>query len=198
MNKYKYKLLIKENEEETGSGLRRERELTLTTKGEYNADKILNVLSDPKYFEKTFVKKSGDKKEVELQIFGYPNIPANKKKNAELIAAQGDKPFYQEVEEKTGKKFTALQSNGLPAKTKSNNEIVDSYIQGSDKLDISPKKINDSTIKFPLKNESDIKKVLSNAGLTNKDYSLEKTEKLDESKIRNIIKENIKKLFNNK
>jgi hypothetical protein len=197
--KYKYKLVIKENEETGGPGsLTRKNELTLTTKGEYKADDILKMLKDPKNFGKTFVKKSGDKKELEIKVFGLPNIPANKKKNAELMASQGEKPFYKEVEEKTGKTFAAIQSNGFPARTKPNGEIIDSYLTSSDELVLSPNKVDDNTIKFPLKDELDIKKVLGNAGLTAKDYTLKKTEKLDESKLRNTIKEHINKLFNKK
>jgi hypothetical protein len=197
--KYKYKLTIKENEETGGPGsLTRKNELTLTVKGDYKADDILKMLKDPKNFGKTFVKKSGDKKELETKVFGLPNIPANKKKNAELMASQGERPFYKEVEEKTGKTFAAIQSNGFPARTKSNGEIIDSYLTSSDELVLSPNKIDDNTIKFPLKDELDIKKVLGNAGLTAKDYTLKKTEKLDESQLRKVIKEQINKLFKKK
>ena len=200
--KYKYKLVIKENEETGGPGsLTRKNELTLTTKGEYKADDILKMLKDPKNFGKTFVKKSGDKKELEIKVYGYRAISANKKENAKLMASQtaeyGD-PFYKEVEKKTGKTFAAIQSNGFPARTSSNGEIINSYLTSSDELVLSPNKIDDNTIKFPLKDESDIKKVLGNAGLTAKDYTLKKTEKLDESKLRNTIKEHINKLFNKK
>jgi hypothetical protein len=114
------------------------------------------------------------------------------------MVSQGEKPFYKEVEEKTGKTFAAIQSNGFPARTKSNGEIIDLYLTSSDELVLSPNKIDDNTIKFPLKDELDIKKVLGNVGLTAKDYILKKTEKLDESKLRNTIKEHINKLFNKK
>ena len=197
--KYKYKLVIKENEETGGPGsLTRKNELTLTTKGEYKADDILKMLKDPKNFGKTFVKKSGDKKELETKVFGLPNISANKIKNVKLMASQGERPFYKEVEEKTGKTFAAIQSNGFPTRTKSNLDIIDSYLKSSDELVLSPNKIDDNIIKFPLKDESDIKKVLGNAGLTAKDYTLKKTEKLDESQLRDIIKEQINKLFKKK
>jgi hypothetical protein len=156
------------------------------------------MLKDPKNFGKTFVKKSGDKKELETKVFGLPNISANKIKNVKLMASQGERPFYKEVEEKTGKTFAAIQSNGFPTRTKSNLDIIDSYLKSSDELVLSPNKIDDNIIKFPLKDESDIKKVLGNAGLTAKDYTLKKTEKLDESQLRDIIKEQINKLFKKK
>lgn len=194
MSKYKYRL-VEQEEEETGGigGLTKKSELTLTTKGDYKADDILKMLKDPKNFGKTFVKKSSDKKELETKIFGFPNIPANKKKNAELLASQGEKPFYKEVEEKTGKTFSPIQPNGLPARTKLNIEIIDIYSKTSDELVLSPKKINDTTIKFPLSDAINIKKVLDNVGLTTKDYTLNKTEKLDESQLRNTIKKIIYK-----
>ena len=78
--KYKYKLVIKENEETGGPGsLTRKNKLTLTTKGEYKADDIIKMLKDPKNFGKTFVKKSSDKKELEDKVYGFKAINANKK-----------------------------------------------------------------------------------------------------------------------
>lgn len=214
MTKFKYKLKEQESssEDETGVGnVREKKDLVLIAKGEYSINDIIDILNDPKNYSKVFTKKSSELENIELDIYGYKNIPANNKKNRALLDAQKEKygePFYKQLEKETGDKFTGIQSSGFPPKSKSNDEIVKKYASSTidkplTKLDLKWEKLEDrEAIKFFTDNisitTSKLESILSNAGLTSgKDYSLGK-KLVDENKLRNIVKEliNENSLFN--
>jgi len=205
MSKYKYKLKEQEitSGDESGIGnVREKKDLVLIAKGDYSIDSIIDILNDSKNYNKVFTKKSSELENIELDIYGYKNIPANSKKNKALLDSQKEKfgePFYRKIETETGSKFSGIQSSGFPPKSKSNDEIVKKYASNStekpiNKLDLKYEKIEDrEAIKFFTDNisitTSKIESILTNAGLkSGKDYSLGK-KLIDESELRTMIKE---------
>ena len=204
--KYKYKLKEQETTstgDESGVGnIREKKDLVLIAKGDYSINDIIDILNDPKNYNKVFTKKSTELETIESDIYGYRNIPANSKKNKSLLDSQKEKygePLYKKLETETGDKFVGIQSSGFPPKTKTNDEIVKKYISNSsekplNKLDLKYEKIDDrEAIKFLTDNisitSSKIESILTNAGLkSGKDYSLGK-KLIDESELRTMIKE---------
>ncbi len=189
---YKYKLIIKEEEDPVLKRNLTKNELTLTTKDPLTSDEILAILNDPKNLSGVFASKSTDFKDFETQVFGKPNIQSNILYNKEIYKNNG-KPLYSKIAKAVGRGFQKDQfsikndKEGnlvylFPNRTSHNIDLIKTYF--SDHLnktgvssDLSPDKVDDNNIKFPLNDESSLKKILNNAGLTNKDYSLTKTEK---------------------
>jgi hypothetical protein len=208
---YKYRLT--ENEEESGlKGLRSQNELVLTGKGEFDADKLLNILNDPKFLGSVFVDESVGLKELKTKVFGdKPNAPTTLKTNIKIYQENG-KNLYNEIEEKTGKKFNKKDAVIKRDKEQNIQFIFPKYIMDNVKLveeyyekekssdekskqtDIEPTKIDDFVIKFPISNRSTVEKILNNAKLVpGEDYKLSK-EMADDNSLRNTIKEIIRKI----
>jgi len=209
--KYAYKL-IKENEEESGGGeenglkgLKVKNELFLTAEGDLTADDLIKIINDPKNLEGVYTIESGGLKDLKLKVFGdRPNINATLKINAELYKNNG-KSFYTEIETTTGEKFdkkgavikkdkTGNTIFVFPQLNKYNEELVEKYFtltsdKQAKKSNLNYTQVDDSTIKFPVSDETALKKILKKAGLTNKDYTLEKKE-MNEN-----LRETIKKLI---
>jgi hypothetical protein len=210
---FKYRLI--EQEEEDGlKGLRGKNELFLTSE-KYTADELLKILNDPKNLGDTYVGRSKELDDLYKRVFGIPT--ASDKENKDLYNTEYNgfvgKDLYRDIISKVSKKFdrvppfTKKDENGETmyyffGKTKNNEEVVkDYYLETSDsakkfiKADITPKKIGDREINFPLNDDISLKKILKAAGLkSGVDYELTK-QKVEESTIRNTVREQIKKLY---
>lgn len=210
---FKYRLI--EQEEEDGlKGLRGKNELFLTSE-KYTADELLDILNDPKNLGDTYVGRSKELDDLYKRVFGMPT--ASDKENKDLYNTEYNgfvgKDLYRDIISKVSKKFdrvppfTKKDENGKEmyyffGKTKNNEEVVkDYYLKTSDstkkfiKADITPKKISDNKLNFPLSDEVSLKKILKAAGLEKGiDYELNK-EKVEENTIRTAIQEQIKKLY---
>lgn len=209
----KYRYQLTEQDEETGlKGLRSQNELVLTAKGKFDADSILNILNDPKFLGSVFVDESVGLKELKTKVFGdKPNVPTTLKTNIKIYQENG-KNLYNEIEEKTGKKFNKKDAVIKRDKEQNIQFIFPKYIMDNVKLveeyyekekssdekskqtDIEPTKIDDFTIRFPISNRSTVEKILNNAKLVSgEDYKLSK-EMADDNSLRNTIKEIIRKI----
>jgi Na+-transporting NADH:ubiquinone oxidoreductase subunit NqrC len=222
MSKFKYKLVEQDEPqgggEESGlKGIKVEQELTLTTMNDLTSEKVLAILKDPKYLkgvENVYVDKSEELLNLEKQVFG--DNPTNPKKdpvNKEIYVKNGVE-LYKKIEAATNKKFergigkfiTNVRKKGdkelftFPIKSSSNLDLVKTYLGEKSKTQIKPKVVDANTLKFPLSDKSDLEKILKNAEdakvISSKDYTLEKTDKLDENTIRQAIKEQFSKIFN--
>ena len=83
----------------------------------------------------------------------------------------------------------------FPQLNKTNEKLVEKYFniisdKQSKKSNLSYIKVDDKTLKFPVSDESALRKILKKAGLSSKDYSLEKKE------ISENLRETIKKILN--
>ncbi len=208
--KYKFKL-VKENEEEGSGeesglkGLKVKNELFLTGEEGLTADDLIKIINDPKNLEGVYPIESGGLKDLKLKVFGdRPNINATIKTNTEIYKNNG-KSFYTEIETVTGEKFdkkgaiikkdkTGSTIFVFPQLNKHNEELVGKYFnltsdKQAKKSSLNYTRVDDSTLKFPVSDESALKKILKKAGLTNKDYTLEKKE-MNEN-----LRETIKKLI---
>lgn len=214
INKFKYRLIEQEEEE---NGLKRfniENELYLTSE-KYTADELLDILNDPKNLGTTFVGRVGEYGDLYKLVFGGPAASDEENKklyNTEYNGLAG-KDLYRDIISRVGEKFdrvrpfTKKDENGKEmyyfiGKSKNNEEIVKKYYleTGGDtkkfiEVDITPKKIDANKINFPLSDEVSLKKILTAAGLKKGiDYELNK-EKVEENTIRTAIQEQIKKLY---
>lgn len=213
MNKYKYRLVEQlDTGEETpaGGSLREKNYLYISAKGGNDLDTILDLLKnpDPEFLKGVFVPYSESDKDVKLNIYGYPSIRANIKKNEQLLVSQTEKygkPFYQYVEDELGKKFTKLKPNGFPDTNKDNNALVDEYTKltktkGKIKTGLKAEKTPDGeSAKFFTDNlsmtEKTVNRILTNAGLVEDvDYVLERKKSVEEQ-TRKRVKETLNKLF---
>jgi len=218
MSRFKYRLVEQDEPqgggEESGlKGVKIEQELILTTKNDLTVDKILDILKDPKYLSGVYTSKSKELLDLETKVFGNKvTNPRQVKTNKNIYDENGIK-LYQEIEKIAGGKFergagkfiTQKDDKGkelfvFPIKSPANLDLVKKYLGEKSKTQIKPKVIDNNTLKFQLPDKSDLEKILANAEkakvISSKDYSLEKTDKLDESKVRQNVKEQIKKLFN--
>ena len=181
------------------------------------SEKVLAILKDPKYLkgvENVYVDKSEELLNLEKQVFG--DNPTNPKKdpvNKEIYVKNGVE-LYKKIEAATNKKFergigkfiTNVRKKGdkelftFPIKSSSNLDLVKTYLGEKSKTQIKPKVVDANTLKFPSSDKSDLEKILKNAEdakvISSKDYTLEKTDKLDENTIRQAIKEQFSKIFN--
>jgi len=212
--KYKFKL-VKENEEEGGGeesglkGLKVKNELFLTGEEGLTADDLIKIINDPKNLEGVYTIESGGLKDLKLKVFGdRPNINATIKTNTEIYKSNG-KSFYTEIETVTGEKFdkkgaiikkdkTGNTIFVFPQLNKHNEELVGKYFnltsdKQAKKSSLNYTRVDNSTLKFPVSDESALKKILKKAGLTNKDYNLEKKE-INEG-LRETIQKLIKKSY---
>jgi hypothetical protein len=211
--KYQYRL-IKENDEEEVSGLKglkTQSELILTTLGDYTAKDIINIIKDPKNLEKVYTKETTGFDELELKVFGdRPAANPTLKTNIEIYKENG-KALYSKIEDTVGEKFDKRGAeirkdkagNTLfvfPKKNIQNKELVEKYFnltsgEQAKKADLRPKEIDDFTLKFPLIDGPDLKKILNNAELeSGKDYKLTKQEITNEN-LYKVIKEEILKFY---
>jgi len=195
MNKFKYKLTIKENSEEE-SGLKKfqtQNELILQLLKDYNADDFIKILNNPENLKQIFSKEASGLKDLENKVFGdRPGIASTIKTNVNIYNENG-KTLYSKIEELTGEKFdkkgveTHKDKDGkmlfiFPKKTLYNKELVEKYynkISGetAKKSTLKPVKIDDFTLKFQLIDGPILKKILNNAGLeSGVDYKLTKQE----------------------
>jgi len=211
MSKYKYRLL--EQEEETGlKGFRTQNELILTTKDKWNADSILDILNDPKFLrgkETAYAEEFSSYSEFKERVFGdRPEINSTISKNINIYKENG-KNLYNEIEEKTGKKFdkkgAVIRRDKdqnvqfiFPKYTVDNIKLVEEYYKkekssGKElkQIDLKPIKVDDVTIKFPLSDRGNIEKILNNAKLiSGKDYKL--SVRPSTETIKEIIRKSIK------
>jgi len=218
MSKFKYRLVEQDEPqgggEESGlKGIKIEQELILTTKNDLTADKILAILEDPKYLGGVYTSKSKELLDFETKVFGNKvTNPKQVKTNKNIYDENGIK-LYQEIEKIAGGKFergagkfiTQKDDKGkelfvFPIKSPSNLDLVKKYLGEKSKTQIKPKVVDDNTLKFQLPDKSDLEKILANAEkakvISSKDYSLEKTDKLDESKVRQNVKKQLFKMLN--
>jgi hypothetical protein len=215
--KYKYKLV--ENEEPTTngggeeSGLRRmdiPKELKLTTHRNVTADDIISILEDPKYLSTVFIGKSENLLDLERKVFGdKPTSDKFVNTNKKIYNENGVK-LYKEIEKAVGKEFEKNfvikkdENNKIifafPVKSSSSQDLVTAYLKVKPKTDIKPKKVDDSTLTFNTSDKKDIEKILNAAkeakAISSKDYSLETIDKEDEDKLRESIKEIMRKKLN--
>tara|TARA_R110000868_G_scaffold930_1_gene7045 strand:+ start:1158 stop:1973 length:816 start_codon:yes stop_codon:yes gene_type:complete len=209
MNKYKYRLVEQEEEENGLKKLSSKNELHLKGLGEYTADKLKQTINDPKNLTgHRFNIENADLKKIKEQVFGdRPNIRSTKDKNIEIYKAYG-KSFYKEIENTIGREFdkrnlVKTPEFVFPQINAYNIKAVEDYFKSisdkqTKKSSLSAVKIDDSTLKFPVSDEENLKNILKNAKLVSgKDYTLEKIKSLDENSY-NIIKKEIKNLFENK
>jgi len=215
--KYKYRLV--ENEEPTTngggeeSGLRRmdiPKELKLTTHRNVTADDIISILEDPKYLSTVFIGKSENLLDLERKVFGdKPTSDKFVNTNKKIYNENGVK-LYKEIEKAVGKEFEKNfvikkdENNKIifafPVKSSSSQDLVTAYLKVKPKTDIKPKKVDDSTLTFNTSDKKDIEKILNAAkeakAISSKDYSLETIDKEDEDKLRESIKEIMRKKLN--
>lgn len=197
-NKYKYRLVINENQsEEDGlKNFQTQNELVLQLLGDYNSDTIIDIINDPKNLEKIFAKESSGLKELETKVFGdRPGIASTVKNNINIYNENGKK-LYNDIENISGEKFdkkgVEVYKNKegqilyiFPKKTLYNKEILEKYYnkisgENAKKSTLKPKRIDDFTLKFQLIDGPVLKKILNNAGLeSGKDYKLLKQEVTD-------------------
>lgn len=207
--KFKYKLVEQETDDAVNKRFAEKKDLILTAVGDTSIETIVNKLSNPdeKSLKGFYVPRS---KDIENDIFGLPSILANKKKNAQMMQTQIDtygKPFYMQVEDLTGMKFKGFQTSKFPVKNIDNIAILKKYIKlTSDFASNKPKSTlrwdtirNGNALKFFTDNKeitsNMINSILSNSGLTlGKDYELS-IEKLDENKLKKLVKEEILKFY---
>lgn len=218
MSKFKYKLVEQDEPqgggEESGlKGIKVEQELTLTTMNDLTSEKVLAILKDPKYLGGIYTAKSKELLDFEKKVFGdKPTNPTQAKNNKKIYDENGVK-LYKEIETATGKtfergkdKFVSKKDNDgkemfvFPIKSPKNLSLVQDYLKEKTKTQIKPKVVDANTLKFPSSDKSDLEKILKNAEdakvISSKDYTLEKTDKLDENTIRQAIKEQFSKIFN--
>lgn len=217
MSKFKYKLVEQDEPQGGGEenglrGIKVEQELTLTTMNDLTSEKVLAILKDPKYLGGIYTAKSRELLDFEKKVFGdKPTNPTQAKNNKKIYDENGIK-LYKEIETATGKafergkdKFISKKDGGkelfvFPIKSPKNLSLVQDYLKEKTKTQIKPKVVDAHTLKFPLSDKSDLEKILKNAedakAISDKDYTLEKTDKLDENKIRQTIREQFSKIFN--
>ena len=208
---YKYKLI--EQEEDSGlKGLRAKNELILTAKGGLqNADDLLKIINDPKNLKDVFAIESRGLDDLISKVFGNKaKIPANVNLNKQIYQENGI-ALYKKIEDTVGKKLDkkspVIKKDkegkvlfAFPEITKYNKDIVEAYYnmtsegKQAKKSSLSPKKVDDLTLKFPVGDEATLKKILKNAGLTTDDYKIEKQE-ISENAIRETIKNQLRKLL---
>ena len=185
MSKYKYRLVEQEEED----GLKKfasKSELHLKGLGEYTADELKKVINDPKNLSgHRFNIENADLKKIKEQVFGdRPNIKATKNKNVEIYNTYG-KSFYKEIENTIGREFdkrnlVKTPDFVFPQMNAYNIKVVEDYFKSTSdkqakKSSLSAVKIDDSTLKFPVSDEENLKNILKNAKLVSgKDYTLEK------------------------
>jgi hypothetical protein len=185
MNKYKYRLV--EQEEENGlKKFSSKNELHLKGLGDYTADKLKQVINDPKNLTgHIFSVENPDLKKIKEQVFGdRPNIRSTKDKNIEIYKAYG-KSFYKEIENTVNREFdkrnlVKTSDFVFPQTNAYNIKVVEDYFKlindkQAKKSNLSAVKISDDTLKFPLSDEEKLKEILKNAKLVKgEDYTLEK------------------------
>jgi hypothetical protein len=208
---YKYKLI--EQEEDSGlKGLRAKNELILTAKGGLqNADDLLKIINDPKNLKDVFAVESRGLDDLISKVFGNKaKIPANVNLNKQIYQENGI-TLYKKIEDTVGKKLDkkspVIKKDkegkvlfAFPEITKYNKDIIEAYYnmtsegKQAKKSSLSPKKVDDLTLKFPVGDEAILKKILKNAGLTTDDYKIEKQE-ISENTIRETIKNQLRKIL---
>lgn len=220
----KYKYILVENEEPTTlddggeeNGLKKmqfPQELKLTTHRNVKVDDIVDILENPKYFSTIFIGKSNNLLDLEKKVFG--DKPTSDKFitiNQKIYNENGNK-LYKEIVDSVGNfevdgdgktktikqkdKITGKTLFMFPIKTAKNQKLISDYLKIKPKINIKFKKIDNFTLTFPMSSKSDVEKILNNAKeanvISSKDYSLETIDKLDENKLRESIKEILKKI----
>jgi hypothetical protein len=186
MNTYKYRLVEQEEEENGLKKLSSKNELYLKGLGEYTADKLKQIINDPNNLKgHRFNIENADLKKIKEQVFGdRPNIRSTKDKNIEIYKTYG-KPFYKEIENTVNREFdkrdlVKTPEFVFPQINAYNIKVVEDYFKSisdkqAKKSSLSAVKIDDSTLKFPVSDEENLKNILKNAKLVSgKDYTLEK------------------------
>jgi len=206
MNTYKYRLVEQEEEENGLKKFSSKNELYLKGLGEYTADKLKQTINDPKNLTgHRFNIENTDLKKIKEQVFGdRPNIRSTKDKNIEIYKTYG-KPFYKEIENTVNREFdkrdlVKTPEFVFPQINSYNIKLVEDYFKSisdkqTKKSSLSAVKIDDSTLKFPVSDEENLKNILKNAKLTaGKDYDLSKQKSINEE-LYNSVKEQLLKLL---
>lgn len=183
--KYKYRLV--ENEEPSTpddggeeNGLKKmqfPQELKLTTHNKINADDIIDILENPKYFSTIFISKSNNLLDLEKKVFG--DKPTSDKFitiNQKIYNENGNK-LYKEIVDSVGNfevdgdgktkiikqkdKTTGKTLFMFPIKTTKNQKLISDYLKIKPKINIKSKKIDNFTLTFPMSSKSDVEKILS-------------------------------------
>ena len=194
-DKIKNNISIDENEEPTFGSTKVENEWELKILNDLTAEKLKEMLLNPKYSEGSFVIQGEGLKDILQQTFGFPNTPSNIKKNEELFKTK-TKYLYSDMSNKVGK-FKPSQLDVIRDKdgkllfmflknNKDNQTLVKDYYEQISKKtsqsDLNPEIVNPTTIRFPLSDTANLNKILDNLKkeeiLTNEDYTLKKQPKL--------------------
>lgn len=182
--KFKYRLV--EQEEESGlKAVRGSYELILKALGNLTSDDLMDTLRDPENLKGTYVIKSKGLDEFLKTVFGNPL--AKDETNVSLYKENGNE-LYRKIAKEVGpfKKGTPFTKPGLfwfPEKNAANLSLVKKYYEKTlsgegEKLartSLKPTKIDNVTLKFPVGDESELKKILGNTELkAGEDYILTK------------------------
>lgn len=215
---YKYRLI--ENEEE--SGLKRltlQNELILTPLGNYTVKKLIDIINDPKNLKGAHSIIDDELKKLETRVFGPSGRKVSDQEYIKLYNTNysSDDPFsptngpnlYKIISQEVrgfqpGQKKEILDNGKrvavFPIRTVENLDIVSEFFtkrmgKTAKESDISNPVIVNDTLKFPISDEGNLKKILNNAKLVpGEDYKLNKEkEKTNENSLRNTIKEIIRK-----
>jgi hypothetical protein len=195
---YKYKLINENDGDEEVSGLKglkTQNELTLTALDGNTVKELLLALNDPSNLDKVFSKEASGLKDLKTKVFGdRPNINSTLKPNMSIYQENGT-ALYSKIENEVGEKFdrkgAEIKKNKVgnvlfifPKNNKHNTEIVEKYFNATSdgdeiakSADISPKVVDEYTIKFPLSDGPTLRKILNNSDLEQgKDYKFGKQE----------------------
>lgn len=203
MSKYKYRLLLENDEEPTFGGIQKQNEYTLTSN---KAKEIHNILInyDSKNFKGVGVTRNKSLDDFYVNVFGNKvNNPKFENVNRTIYKENGIKLYnkIQSLDDRGFKGFVGKTIDGnyfngklpknekgekikldffFPVENPSNQELVNDYFAKENPKgitsDISAKLVSDTTIKFPIRQLKDVQTILNNAGIPNTDYKLEKTE----------------------
>jgi hypothetical protein len=216
--KYQYKL-VKEAEEESGLKMfRAQNELILTPLGQYTTKEFIDILNDPKNLSGVHSVTNKKLEELETRVFGPTGRRVPDKEYIDLFNTTYDsndpfsptngpalyKTISQEIRGFQPGQKKEIISNGkrvavFPVRTAENLDIVSEFFtkrtgEPAKKSDISTPVIIDNTLKFPIIDDKNLKKILNNAGLeSGKDYKLSKQEVSEN--LHTIIKEEILKFY---
>lgn len=212
MNKFKYKLIEQEEGGEEENGLKKLKAKTdlILTSDKYNADQLLGIINDPDNLSGTFVSKDAGLADLEKRVFGdQPNRRSNYQTNREIYKQNG-KELYRKIAQEVGgfaKGTPASKKDAsgnieffFPERSKYNLELVKKYYakttgEKAVKSSLNPTKVDDKILKFELKDQSILTKILNNAKLVpTEDYKLERQKSLDEY---NLLREKITKILTN-
>lgn len=193
MSIFKYRLVESDEEENGLKSLKTKSELVLVAGEDFTADDFIKIINDPKNLE-GYAIVSQDLKDFKQKVFGdRPNIVSTTKTNVEIYNSNG-KSLYNDIEAKTGEKFdkkgaiikkdkTGKTIFVFPQKNSYNDTLVEKYFnlinseKKTKRSSIKYTKIDDNTLKFPMNDESTLKKILAkaitNGDITSKDYTLQ-------------------------